>query len=831
MRPGFKLKFHICVIEASLWYYFETTMKHAGVFTFLFLLLQLPGYPQKSAETYVITGVVLDDGNVAVPFANAAVYSDMDSTLVTGAASDESGRFRIPVRPGNYYIKVSFLSYEEKTIPNLNVVNKDIDLGSIVLRADTRVLETVEIEGERSQMELQLDKRVFNVGSDLSTSGGNAADILNSVPSVNVEIDGTVTLRGNQNVRILINGKPSGLTSRDPDALRNLQGNLVERVEVITNPSSRYEAAGEVGIINIVLKKNQQKGVNGTFTGVVGHPDYLGGSYSLNIRQRKVNLFSSYGMDYRKSPGFSTMYQRFNAGERETFQDGDRSRSELSHNIMGGLDYFISDKNTLTGSIMYNFGDGLNTSSLTYNDLLNGQAAGTTIRTDREQEDEKNIEAALNYKREFSSDQHTLTADFQYNKRYDGETSDFTQTENETTTLQRAENLAEDNNWFFQTDYVHPFGTEGEGKAEAGLRTASRTVNNEYALEELQGESWVVFPAFNNNLIYTERIHAGYLMAGNKFNKISIQAGLRGEYSDITTELTETNEVNHREYFNLFPSINFGYEIKKNRTLQLSYSKRINRPHFRELLPFSNFSDSRNFFRGNPNLNPEYTHSFETGYLVNWQNGSILSSAYYRHRIGDIQRIVQVDDDGTTQIFPVNVGSTDSYGLEFNFSYTVGKWWDINSSANFYRSMSEGVFEGQNLSRDTYAFHTRATSKMKISDGFEFQTSFFYRGPRRTTQGRQLAAYSLDLALAKDIWKGKGTISANVRDLLNTRKWRFITDIPEDNYYAESVSQWAPRQFRLTFTYRLNQMKNRDRGDRGERGGDDNGGGEGFNDF
>lgn len=801
-------------------------MKYAGIFTFLLIILQLPGYSQTGQPSYEISGLVVDDQSAAIPFANAAVYNNIDSVLVGGAASDESGRFIIKIKPGNYYMQISFLSYEAKTIPNVNLINKDIDLGTIVLNQDTRLLQTVEVEGERSQMELQLDKRVFNVGTDLSTRGGNAADILNAVPSVNVEIDGTVTLRGNQNVRILINGKPSGLTSRDPDALRNLQGNLVERVEVITNPSSRYEAAGEVGIINIILKKNQERGLNGTFTGVVGHPDYLGGSYSLNLRRKKINVFSSYGMDYRKSPGFSTMYQSFNNGEKETFQDGDRSRSELSHNIMGGVDYFINDKNTITASMMYNFGDGTNTSDLTYNDLVNGQPVGSTFRSDREQEDERNIEGAFNYKREFSSDEHTLTVDFQYDERYDGETSDYTQTENDNIILQRGKNLAEGKDWFVQSDYIQPIGTEG--KAEAGLRSAHRTVNNEYALEELQGESWVVFPAFNNNMIYTEKIHAAYLMAGNKFNKLSVQAGLRGEYSDITTELTETNDINHREYFNLFPSVNLGYDIRKNKTLQLSYSKRINRPHFRELLPFSNFSDSRNFFQGNPNLNPEYTHSFEGGYLVNWQNGSFLSSAYYRHRIGDIQRIVQVDNDGTTRVFPVNVGSTDSYGLEMNFSYTVGRWWDINTSANFFRAMTEGVYEGEDLSQNSYAFHTRATSKMKISDGFEFQTSLFYRGPQRTSQGRRLAAYSLDVALAKDILKGKGTISANVRDLLNTRKWRFITEIEKDGYYAESTSQWAPRQFRLTFTYRLNQMKNRDRG--GRNGGQD-GGGEGFEEF
>lgn len=794
----------------------------AGILAF-FVLSKLLATAQETS--YTISGTIHDEEKNAVPFANAAVYSSGDSTLVAGGASDENGSFSIAINPGKYYLKITFLSYKEEVIPNVEVIDGDVNVGTVTLKADTRLLETVEIEGEKSQMELQLDKRVFNVGTDLSSSGGNAADILNNVPSVNVEVDGTVTLRGNENVRILINGKPSGLTARNPDNLRNLQGNLVEKVEVITNPSSRYEAAGEVGIINIVLKKNEQNGLNGTFTGNVGYPDFFGGSYSLNMRRKKINLFSSYGADYRKHPGYSSLYQRFQGGARETRQTGDLSRSEFAHNIMGGVDYFIDDNNTLTGSIMYNFGKGLNTSVLTYEDFANGEPIGITVRTDREKEDEDNLEGSLNYKREFSKKGQLLTADFQYNKRLDGERSDYTQVENDSTTIQRAKNIAIDRNWFFQSDYVHPFATDG--KAEAGIRSAFRTVSNDYALEQNEGDdNWIVFPAFNNNLLYTERIHAAYLMAGNKFDRISIQAGLRGEYSDITTELTESNEKNHREYFNLFPSVNVGYEINKNRTLQLSYSKRINRPGFRELLPFSNFSDSRNFFQGNPDLQPEYTHSFETGYLVNWQSGSVLSSAYYRYRVGDIQRITEIADDGTTRVFPVNVGSTNAYGVEVNLSLTVGKWWDINSSANFYRAITEGTYKDELLSRDTYAFHARSTSKMTIAKGLEFQTSFFYRGPRETTQGRQMAAYSLDLALAKDVLKGKATISANVRDLLNTRKWRSIVDIPEEDYYAESSRQWAPRQVRLTFTYRLNQMKKTDRGRAGGREEGDEGFGE-----
>ena len=231
-------------------------MKHAGIFTLFVFFLQISLYAQKPVSAYSISGKIVDNQDISVPFANAAVYSNEDSTLVGGAASDMNGAFSVNIKPGKYYLKISFLSYQERIIPNINLIDSDIDVGTVILEPDSRLLETVEIEGERSQMELQLDKRVFNVGSDLSSSGGNAADILNNVPSVNVEVDGTVSLRGNENVRILINGKPSGLTSRDPDALRHLQGNLVERVEVITNPSSRYEASGEVGIINIVLKKN-----------------------------------------------------------------------------------------------------------------------------------------------------------------------------------------------------------------------------------------------------------------------------------------------------------------------------------------------------------------------------------------------------------------------------------------------------------------------------------------------------------------------------------------------------------------------------------------------
>jgi outer membrane receptor protein involved in Fe transport len=765
-------------------------------------------------DTFTISGKVIDEQQQPVPFASIAIHAATDSTLVTGTVSNDKGEFAISTKPGDYFIKVTFLSYKETILPNIAISNSNLTIGTIVLKAEASMLKEVVIQGEKAQMELQLDKRVFNVSQDLSNVGLNAADILGNLPSINVDVDGTVSLRGSENVRILIDGRPSGLTSRDPDALRKLQGNMVERVEVITNPSSRYDAAGEVGIINIILKKDQQKGINGTFTANGGHPYLLGGSYSINFRRNKVNLFSSYGIDDRRTPGFGSSFQRYSSIDTSFVyqQYNDRSRGGLAHNIMAGVDYFLTEKSTLTGSFLFNPSFGINKSTNEYLDYdENGTLIKKVVRTEREEEDEETIEGTLSYKKDYEQKGRTLTADFKWIKGVDDEATDYTEgVPGGTLTLQRAVNNANETNWLVQADYIHPFSPTG--KVEAGIKTASRIIRNEYSLEQFDGESenWSALPAFTNNMIYTERIHAIYMMASNTFNKVSLQGGLRGEYSDITTELTVTNEKNPRSYFNLFPSANLSYKLKENNTLQLSYSYRISRPDFRDLLPFSDFRDSRVFFVGNPNLKPEYTHAYEAGYLLDWENGSILSSVYYRHRTDVIQRIVTgVDSTGRTRVIPVNLAEENAYGVEMNFSLSIHNWWRINSSANFYRAITEGSYEDELLKSDTYTWTARATSRMTFFKSLDFQATFNYRGPRITTQGKNLAIYSVDLGLSRDILKGKGTIAASVRDLFNTRVRKNIVDT--EGYYSSTRFQWQSRQFLLTFTYRLNQMKEKER--------------------
>jgi outer membrane receptor protein involved in Fe transport len=382
-------------------------------------------------------------------------------------------------------------------------------------------------------------------------------------------------------------------------------------------------------------------------------------------------------------------------------------------------------------------------------------------------------------------------------------------------------------------DYVHPF-LNSKGKWEAGAKATMRVLNNKFKVEE-QGddEQWNLLQDYDNHLVYTENIYAAYIMAGNEWNRFSFQGGLRGELSDISVELKKTNQTNYQNYFNIFPSAHLSYKLSEQKTVQLSYSYRLSRPRFRELIPFSGFSNNRSIWGGNPNLRPEYTHSIETGYLLNWQSGSILTSAYYRYRTGVIQRIPLTDPNtGFVRPFPINLATEDAYGFEFNFSWNPVKWWRVNSSANFYRAITEGRYEEVDYFSDTYTWNTRSTSRITFLKKFDFQAGINYRAPRITPTGSQKAMYSIDLGLSREVFKGNGTLTFSVRDLLNSRKFRGTTQTAE--YYSESVFQWRARQMTLTFTYRLNQKKDRQRGRDGEErdgewGGDNNEFGGDFN--
>lgn len=785
-------------------------------------------YAQQPAGNTTIRGRVLDTSSEKVlEYAAVTLHQIEDGKVLEGTVTNAAGSFELKATPGTYFVQVKYLSFEPFKTKNIEVKEgiARIDLGEIGLVAIEVSLDEVEITADKSPMEFKLDKRVFNVQKDATNLGRNVSEILDQLPSVNVDLEGNVSLRGSENVRILVNGRQSGLVGiSSPDALRQLQGELIERIEVITNPSARYDAEGEVGIINLVLKKEKRKGVNGSIGLNVGEPANYGSSYSLNFRRNKINLFSSFGIRYRVTPGSGSLYQErtlLDSVLNEPYtliaeNDRTRRRTGLSGNLRFGADVELNPYNSISGAFVYRKGGDLNNNLVTYRDYNRfGDLIRTTLRTDEETEDELDVEGQINYVRTFKQKGRKFTIDFQWEESEETELSDFEETTdaNGTPLIQRSSNSDQEREIVFQTDYIHPVGKDG--KFEAGAKASIRRVKNVFLVEERQlSDAWVTLPDFNDELDYDENILAAYTIYGDQIKAFSYQLGLRAEYTGIRTALLRTNYENPRNFFGLFPSAHLSYKFSEASQFQVSYSRRLSRPRFRSLIPFATFSDRRNNYRGNPDLNPEFTNSYEIGYLRYWDKGSLMSSVYHRNRQGVVERIIDIDinEDGDfiTTRFPVNLSTQNSIGIEFNLSQEVGEWWQLSGNFNFYRAITEGTYNGTVLRADALTWQSRLNSKMKLWKMLEFQQSFNYRAPRNTTQGRYLAAYNLDLSLATDVLKGKGTVTANVRDVFNTRRYISITE--QEDFFARSEFQWSRTQFTLGFTYRINRKKSRREG-------------------
>ncbi len=764
-----------------------------------------------------ITGKLVRNGtDEPLPFATAVLYNQEDSTMASNALTDDDGSFELFTAPGTFYIVFQYIGFREKVLRDL-VIDKNRDmlrLGVLGMDSDAIALDEITVKAEKSQMEMKLDRRVFNVGKDLTTRGNSAADILDNVPSVNVDPEGNVSLRGSQSVRILVNGKPSGLLSADDTrALLRMQGDIIESIEVITNPSARYEAEGEAGIINIILKKNREKGVNGSFGLTAGYPHNYGASYNLNYRRKDFNLFSNFGLTYRKTPGGGNDAQRFfNDGMLTEYytSETDQTRGGLGGYLQVGTDWIMSEQSTLTGSLLYRTGKDRADVEVFFRDFDEFEnLQGISKRNVDEEETDHNVEGALNFTRTFDDhDDHKWTIDVKYILNDDTELADYdeTSTQSSNVLFQRSSNTEDERNFLFQTDYVHPFGDKS--KVEGGLRAALRQVNNDFLVEEQRDNGeYEVLEGFDNRLSYTENIYAAYLIGAHEFGEFALQGGLRMEISDVRPSLENSDEENNQFYTSFFPSIAATYTLTEADQFQLSYSRRLSRPYFRNLLPFSNFNNPRANPVGNPNLLPEFTNSFEAGYLRYFTSGSLLSTIYYRHTTGVIERLILPGEaPGTTIRYPVNLSTRHSMGLEISFSYDLLDWWSINSDVNFFRAIVDGEFEGDNFSSDTYTWTGRLNTKFDFGKNMKIQASYDYNAPERTTQGRRLSSASFDFGVSMDILKGKGTLTLSGRDLFNQRIRRRV--ISQPGLQSESSFQWRRSQgVVLTFDYRLNQEK------------------------
>ncbi|MEK6480234.1 TonB-dependent receptor [Catalinimonas sp. 4WD22] len=784
------------------------------------LFFSTPLWAQDQGTKIAIRGKVVDaDTQEALPYATVSLFHLQDSSLISGGITDQNGAFSLEASAGDYYATVNFMGYAAKRLNDLTLKagQGPMNLGEIPIEAQSTDLEEVIVEGEKDLVELALDKKVFNVSQDPINAGRTAADILGNLPSITVDGEGNVSLRGSNNVQILIDGKPSGLLSFDgAEGLRQLQGGLVDNVEIITNPSARYQAEGMAGIINIVLKKEQSEGINGSFDFTVGQPDNYGAAINLNYRRENLNFFINYGLIYRNIENpYNSLYQEVYTVDTTfiTRQNNISRQTVLNNNIQFGADYFFNENNILTTSFTYRHAKGTRNTEIEYMDYFftNENLQSITRRYQDEDEIEPNLEYSLNYKRNFGKEDHELTAILTYIDNWEDSDQLYTQKSflsdntpsGEPDEFQQSINYETEKQLLLQADYVYPFGVEG--KLETGIRNTLRDITNDYLVTELRDNEWIPLEGLDNDFYYDENIYAAYMIVGNKTNKIGYQLGLRGEYTDLATELLQTDEVNKRDYFNLFPSAHFTYDLPNEHALQLSYSRRLHRPTYNDLTPFVTFFDNRNFFSGNPDLNPEYTHSIEAGHIKYFETASISSAIYYRHTDDKILRIREVDEEGNSTTRPFNLVMEDAYGAEFITSYQPIGWWKMDLNLNFYRSIIDGTNLDQSFESDTYTWFGRLNSRFTLWGNTDLQLRASYEAPQQTPQGRQLAIAFLDLAITRDVFNNNGTLTLNVVDVFRSNRDRSITE--GDIFYTRRNSLRSPRQINLTLNYRLNQSK------------------------
>ena len=805
-----------------------------------------------------IKGIVVDnETDGPLEYATISLFNSQDSTLVTGVITDMQGAFSLQTKPGKYYIVVQFMGYMSKTI-NVEVKNaRDVvSLGRIIMQSDSALLDEIEVVAEKSTMTMTLDKRVFNVGKDVSSTAGNAIEVLDNIPSVNVDVDGNVSLRGDSGVQILVDGKVSGLAGvSTQDALRSLQADMIERIEVVTNPSVRYDAEGTAGIINIVLKKDKRKGFNASVDVRGGFPVQWGEKFfkkdfpfqsgigaSLNYRFKKFNVFANYNFNYRDdiSDGY-TKTEYFNDNGYDpilgnhydatqiTEQFTYRNRHSQGHNLRGGFDYYFTDNDIITFSAMMRRSDGHNTPAVTYHDNFPFEGLKQfTKRTEDWYNSRPMNEFTLSYDKFFGTKENSLKASVRYFTSDDTENSEIVDADFLTeedllnnipfSSISQSTKASElQKNLQATVDFVYHYGLS---VVELGGKYTNRMINNITEVKE-EGE---ILTDYTHNFDYNQQVAAIYGSYGREFGRFSGQIGLRSEFTLIDTYLKETQEKNDQRYLNVFPTGHLNYSLTEVDQVQASYARRIRRPWYGQMAPFSSFNDDRNIRTGNPTLRPIFTDSYEISYLRFWERGNINFTTYYRHSTDVIRQFTTVVGDVSISR-PENFGISDDYGIELVGSLDVFKWWNINGSINFFKSNTVGDWNGRHYVTDSYNTFARFVSKFRMKDICDIQITGRYMGPREEPLGYRKANYWCDFAASRDVFNKKGTISLNIRDVFGSRQhggesWG-------DNFWQYSESSWSTTSVTLNFNYRINQQQNKKRMPGGNGGGESFEGGEG----
>ncbi|PJJ59960.1 outer membrane beta-barrel family protein [Hymenobacter chitinivorans] len=765
-----------------------------------------------------VAGTLLDNSNgQPLPFANVVLLRAQDSTFVEGTQTTENGTFTLDkVALGNYLVRATVLGYQPLRRPvSLTAAGPAAKLGSLKLLSTTTQLAGVTVQGERAAVVDNLDKKVINVEKDLSSVGGTAVNVLQNVPSVSVDQSGTVSMRGSSNITVLIDGKPSGAANGGTGTrLEQIPASAIEKVEVVTNPSARYDAAGSGGVINIILKKQRKDGWNGQATANLGTADKYNTSLSLNRRRGKVNVFGSYNARDDRYRQQNNVDQTVVLDNQTILlhQEGRGQRHNSNHEGRVGLDYTISPEQSLTFTAEPQVNRGRNTAS--QQAILNGEAQQNTQRVP---ENVNTLDLSTDYRRTWAKHKgRELTANLGYTNLW----ADVMVAQQLTTASQAEPEWQQDlgvrlKAAYGQVDYTHPL--DSVSRFDMGLKGQWQTNHgtDDYLVQNTD-QPWSYTRIADRSVAYTfqEYLQAGYATYQLQRGKWSYQGGVRAEYTHTQGNVVGGQGAFNLNYLNLFPSATVVRTLPGDQRLQLSYARRLNRPNFMQLLAFPLYQDQRSYRLGDPSLRPEYINAFEVGHQVSMGGASLNTTVFFRQTNNAIQRIREVDEEATrlngaagvvTAERNRNFGQTQSYGLEMSLNQPLAKWWRLTASGSLFRN-SVTALANTEASRRNLTGTARLMNSFTPLPKLDVQVTGTYRAAVITPQGRLLPQGGIDVALRQKLFNDRGALTLRVSDILNTQRQR-IEAFGDNGFRATYLNKYETRVGYLGFSWYFGSNK------------------------
>ncbi len=769
----------------------------------------------------VIKGKVIDfSTKKSIDYANVTLFNKKDSSMVNGAVSDENGNFLIKnVVPGNYYAKVSFIGYKTNVIKSvtINPNNKLVDIGTVNLTSTAVKLGAVVVKADKDMVVTNLDKQVINVEKDLSSAGGTALDVMQNIPALTVDIDGNISLRGNSNVTILVDGKPTGLAGlNSSDVLTSIPASSIKSVELVTNPSAKYDPDGTAGIINIVLKKRYNLGFNGVFNANAGTGNKYTGGTNFNYRTGDLNFFGDIA-------GRIFQFNRTGISNRTNFYSGNTSylnQNSISQNNFNmsnaniGSEYLFDDYNTLSLSVQYrNF--HVNNSGDINNYQLDNQSNLQNYFIDNNTGD-RNVKAmnySLDYKQEYEEKGKELTAGLLYTNigmnNISGTNYNYYTTEGNPSSIPTSQINNTYNNTnrmlVLQSNYIQPF--DEKNRLEAGFKSSITDLGMDYNFYNFDpnNNAWINNNLRSNNFDYKEQIHALYGIYTGGLGDFKYQGGVRGEYAITDSKLLNEGISYKNNYFSLYPSVFLVYDFTPLQEFKVSYSRRVDRPRPWQLNPFTNYSDSLNLSYGNPDLQPEHTNSYEMGYSTIFFDFNIYTSLFLKQTSGMITEISNLVKNGITETTYENISSQKNYGTEIIANGKLFPWWSLNANASYFRSDINDPVLVTGTSNFSYSWTGRINSTWSLDKTLSFQISSTYNSPVVRPQGRTDAIYFTDVAVKKDFMNGNLSVNLRLSDIFNTRK--YSSETYGNGFTLFNTGQRDSRILFLGVTYNINNYK------------------------